>query len=238
MTGEMKILTIIPARGGSKGIHQKNIRSLAGKPLIGWTIEAALSAQTPQRVIVSTDDAIIAQVARSLGAEVPFLRPAEFATDTAKTLDVVMHALDWLEREENFIPDAILLLQPTSPLRTSEDIDVAVGVYQRKAAAAVVSVCEVQHPVEWLKRIGPDQELLPWQTGPQITRRQDGEPLVQLNGALYLVSSSALLHQQTFTPDRTFAYVMPPERSIDIDSLWEFHVAELILGGSDAIQRD
>ncbi len=197
--------------------------------MIGWTIEAALGAQHPSRVIVSTDDVEIAEVAKAFGAEVPFLRPSEFSTDTASPVDAVLHALDWLARTENFFPNAVLLLQPTSPLRTSEDIDAVVDLFQKRSPEAVVSVGEVRHPVAWLRKIGSSGELLPWRPDLLATRRQNSETLYQLNGAIYFVGYDVLLQKKTFLPESSLAYVMPPERSIDIDVPWEFHLAELVL---------
>jgi CMP-N-acetylneuraminic acid synthetase len=232
----MNILTIIPARGGSKRIYKKNIRPLAGIPLIGWTIEAALRARIPQRVIVSTDDANIAQVSKSFGAEVPFMRPAEIASDTATSIEVVLHALEWWVSAENTTPDMIMLLQPTSPLRTTGDIEAAFDLYQDKTAEAVVSVCDIQHPITWVKKIGSHGELLHWQANRQTLPGEEGERLCRLNGALYLIAYKTLLRERTFIPTRTFAYVMPPDRSIDIDTPWEFRLAELVLKDRDVLQ--
>lgn len=170
------ILGLIPARGGSKGIPRKNIKLLAGKPLIAWTIEAALDSSCFARLIVSTDDAEIASVARQYGAEVPFLRPAELASDAASSMDVVLHGLDWLAQAAQSLPGLVMLLQPTSPLRTPEDIQAAITLQTEKNAEAVVSVCEAAHPVQWLRRLGPEGELLPYQTDPELSRRQDPSP--------------------------------------------------------------
>jgi CMP-N,N'-diacetyllegionaminic acid synthase len=223
------IVAVVPARGGSKGVPRKNVKPLAGKPLIAWTIEAALAAPCVARVIVSTEDAEIAQVARAWGAAVPFVRPAALASDTATSIDVAMHALDWLCRTERAEPTCVLWLQPTSPLRTSEDIEAARTLQAEKHTPAVVSVCAAAHPPQWLKRIGPHGELLPWQIGVEPERRQDIGPVYQLNGAIYLTETTALRQHRTFAPDGALAYVMPPERSLDIDTPWDFHLAELIL---------
>ena len=223
------VFALIPARGGSKGIPRKNVKPLAGKPLIAWTIEAARAARSVARVIVSTEDGEIADVARQHGAEVPFMRPPELASDSAASVDVVLHAIDWLADHEHVQPDLVLLLQPTSPLRIAQDIDAAVDLQRARRAAAIVSVCMAPHPPEWLRRLGPDGELLPWHAGPEPLRRQDAVLAYLVNGALYLVQTAVLREEKTLSPSRTLAYVMPPERSLDIDTPWDFHLADLVL---------
>ena len=157
------------------------------------------------------------------------MRPAALASDTATSVDVVLHALDWLARHEHAQPDLVVLLQPTSPLRTSEDIDAAHAPQHEKRAAAIVSVCAASHPPEWFRRLGPDGELLPSQSEPEPARRQDAPSAYQVNGALYLVQTNALLEEKTLSPSPTFAYLMPAERSLDIDTPWDLHLAELLL---------
>jgi len=223
------IVAIIPARGGSKGVPRKNVKALAGKPLISWTIEAALAARQVARVMVSTEDPEIAEVARRSGADVPFVRPVELASDTATSIDVAVHALDWLRQTEHAEPAVVLWLQPTSPLRTTDDVEAAVALQSERQAPAVVSVCATTHPPQWLKRLGSGGELLPWHAGEEPERRQDATPTYQLNGAIYLIQTSVLLQQRTFVPAGAVAYIMPPERSLDIDTPWDFHLAELIL---------
>jgi len=220
---------LIPARGGSKGIPHKNVALLADKPMIAWTIEAALASSVLDRVIVSTDDEVIAEVARQWGASVPFLRPARLATDTASSIDVVLHTLDYLAHHEPPRPEWVMLLQPTSPLRTAEDIRAAVALQQAREARAVVSVCEAPHPPQWLRRLGLEGELLPWLTDEMPTRRQGIGLVYQLNGAIYLAQTDRLAQERTFFPTGTFGYIMPPERSLDIDAAWDFYLADLIL---------
>ena len=225
-----QILAIITARGGSKGVPRKNIRLLCGKPLIAWTIETALHSTENMRLIVSTEDAEIAEISNKYGAEVPFLRPVELASDTATSLLAVQHAIDWLAVHENYRPKLILLLQPTSPFRSSHDIDCALKLQQDVDADAVVSVTANLRPVQWLRTINRHGIL----TDALIKnvaacRRQDTEQLYQLNGAIFITKPDALLREQTFYPRVTHAYVMPTERSLDIDTEFDFHIAELIM---------
>lgn len=224
------VLAVIPARGGSKGIPRKNVRPLAGKPLVAWTIEAALQSQMLSRVIVSTDDEEIANVARERGTETPFLRPRELAQDDSSSMSVVLHTVQWLEEQEHFSPDYVLLLQPTSPFRNAQDIDTAVELAETQHAAAVVSVCEAERHPYLCKRIldgGTLADFVP--NNLEYQRRQDLPPAFVLNGAIYLNRRESLLCDQTFLPSGTLAYVMPAERSLDIDSPWDWHLAELIL---------
>ena len=228
----MEVLGLITARGGSKGVPRKNIKLLLDKPLLAWTVEAALGSRGLSRVLMSTDDVEIADVARTWGAEVPFLRPAALAQDDSSHIGVVTHAIRWLEACQHARPDYIMLLQPTSPLRTAEDIDAAIHMAQEGAVVAVVSVCAaLRHPY-LCKRILTDGTLADFVPIPgdlPYLRHQVLPPAYGLNGAIYLNSRESLLRDATFTPPGAVAYIMPPERSLDIDSPWDFHLAELIL---------
>lgn len=235
----LKIVALIPARGGSKTIPYKNIKPLAGKPLIAWTIEAAKSCRELSRVIVSTDDQKIADVTLQLGAEVPFLRPAELAGDKTSSLAVVLHLIQWLREHDDADPDYILLLQPTSPFRTAEDIQAAIGLARTKMANAIVSVCKTDaHPL-LCKRIQEDGRLVDYMsTDLDYLRRQDLPPAYQLNGAIYMNRCQSLLEEQTFLPKDALPYFMPPERSLDLDTPWDWHLAELILKDKYETQPD
>ena len=224
------VVGVITARGGSKSIPKKNIAPLAVKPLIAWTIETALRSPSLSRVIVSTDDEEIARVAQEWGAEVPFLRPAELARDDSPHIPVVVHAIEWLESQENMRPDYVLLLQPTSPLRSTEDIDNAISLALEKSADSVVSVCQAfSHPY-LTKRITADGRLEDFGYRPEgYLARQALPPAYIVNGAIYLVRRDVLIEQQTFYTEQTYAYVMPPERSLDIDTPWDLYLADLIL---------
>lgn len=220
----MSQLVLIPARGGSKGVPRKNVRLLAGKPLIAWTIEAARQARCVDRVVVSTDDDEIAQVARDFGAETPFKRPEVLAQDNTPGMDVVFHALDLLP-----VYDDVLLLQPTSPLRTVEDIEAIIRLRAELKAPAAVSVTEVVHPPEWMYRMDRSARLEPLLDIHPPTRRQDAQPSFALNGALYLAQVSWLLVQRSFVSMQTIGYVMPAERSADIDTELDWQWVEFLM---------
>jgi CMP-N,N'-diacetyllegionaminic acid synthase len=220
---------LITARGGSKGVPRKNVRSLAGKPVIAWTIEAARQARSLRRVIVSTDDEEIAAAAREHGAEVPFMRPAELAGDASSHISVVIHAIEWLEAQGDR-PDYVMLIQPTSPLLSGEDIDAACRIADEHDATAVLSVSEMDWHPYIAKRIGADGTLQAFMEADlSYLRRQDMPPAYALNGAMYLNRRESLLRDQTFWPERSYPYVMPEERSLDIDTEWDFHLLDLVL---------
>lgn len=226
------VLGLITARGGSKGVPRKNVQPMADKPLIAWTIEAALRSHGLSRVLVSTDDEEIAAVAQAWGAEVPFLRPASLAQDASSHIAVVRHALAWLEEHQAFAPDYVMLLQPTSPLRTVEDIEAVLRLASERAVVAVVSVCPVErHPYlsKCLVADGTLADFVPIPSHLTYLRHQDLPPVYSLNGAIYLNSRVSLLRDSTFVPPGAVPYIMPPERSLDIDTPWDFYLADLIL---------
>lgn len=221
----MKILAVIPARGGSKGIPRKNIKPLAGKPLIAWTIEAALHAQGIDRVIVSTEDEEIALVAKQFGAEVPFMRPHTLAQDDTPGIAPVLHAIKQLPDY-----DWVLLLQPTSPLRSVEDIEGIIQFCRDEAAPSAVSVTQVsKHPFWMYQRDDQNRlhSLIPNQ--PEITRRQDLPAAYTLNGALYLARTDWLIQNQGFIGSETLGYVMPEERSVDLDTPQDWRWVEFLI---------
>lgn len=222
------VLAIIPARGGSKGLPGKNVTPLRGKPLIAWTIEAARQARRISRVVVSTDSPQIADAARAFGAEVPFLRPDELARDDTPAVDAALHALDWLLTHERYEPDWVALLQPTSPLRVAEDIDACAALAAERDAAAVVSVTPAHPHPYWARRIDGDGQLSPLLEVAVPATRQSLPDAFSLNGAVYLVRTSSLRERRTFHPPRTWAYVMPRERSIDVDSAMDLRIADAL----------
>lgn len=218
------VLALIPARGQSKGIPRKNIRDLAGKPLIVWTIEAALAARGIDSVVVTTDDEEIAEIARAAGARVPFLRPGELATDAAPGIAPVMHAMEMLPD-----PSSVLLLQPTSPLRGTADIEGLLAMVAETRSDSVVSVCAVdEHPAWMYSRTG-DGRLAPFLEKPAPARRQDLEPLYILNGAMYYAHRDWLMSHGALTGPDTMGYVMPQDRSLDIDTPFDLRLAEMLL---------
>lgn len=228
--GAPSLLALVPARGGSKGIPKKNVMPIAGKPLLAWTIEAALSAGSVDEVVVSTEDEEIAGVARHYGGLVPFMRPVELSGDEVSAVDVALHAIEWAENIKGKRPEYLLLLQPTSPLRTAEDIDGAVALAFSREAESVVSVCECDKHPFWTRRIAADGRLDPlFEVPAGNVPRQQLPTAYAFNGALYVTRIDALVEKRTFVTDRTLAYVMPRERSIDIDTPFDARIAELLL---------
>ena len=226
-----RILAVIPARGGSKGVPSKNIRRLAGKPLIAYTIEEALKSKILDRVIVSTEDKEIAEIAKRYGAEVPFMRPKELADDTAPTLPVIQHAVKFIEIEEKTKYDYVVVLQPTAPLRLSEDIDNAVQNSINTGADAVISVCKVEdmHPAR-MKKIVHDK-LVPFCIEEQEgMRRQDLQPAYIRNGGIYIIKRDILIGKNTLLSAKgARPYIMPKDRSVSIDTELDFKLAEILL---------
>lgn len=224
-----KIIGVIPARGGSKGIPGKNIKPCAGKPLIAYTIEAANGSELLDGCIVTTDDEDIAQVSRESGADVPFMRPAELATDTARGIDVMIHAYKWAcdDREEY---DYCILLQPTSPLRTSEDIDNAIRTAVDNDADSVMSMYElIDMSLPKLKVIRNNQVFPLFQDeGSTTAQRTAAEPIYKRNCAIYLTKGDTLLSGNLFG-EKQYAYIMPDDRSVDINEPFEFDLAEFLL---------
>ncbi len=221
-------VAIIGARGGSKSVPGKNIADLAGQPLIAWTVQAALRSHV-ERTIVTTDDPAIADAARAAGAELPFVRPAELAGDETPGTDPVLHAVEWLEQHEGYRPDVVVSLQPTSPFRTAEDIDAAIALLVERDADSVVSVTPADSHPYWVKRRTADGWLVPFLSeAPATFRRQDLPEALALNGAIYLARRSVLLKTRGWYTGRTAAYIMPPERSVDVDTAWDLRVARLL----------
>jgi CMP-N-acetylneuraminic acid synthetase len=203
------------------------VRVLAGRPLIAHSVAAALAAPSLGRVIVDTDDAEIAGVAREAGAEVPFLRPAELATDTARVIEATFHLLRRLEAEQGYRPAYVMLLQPTSPLRTSADIEGAVRLAMERDADAVVSVCPVREHPFLFKTLDAEGRLHPFvRDGRVEAGRQAWPEVYRLNGAIYLVRRETLLETRSWCPEGVLAYAMPAARSLDIDVPEDWVAAE------------
>lgn len=222
-------LAIIPARRGSKRLPRKNVLDLAGKPLIAWSIEAGLKSKCIDKVIVTSDDDEILNIAKQYGSET-IKRPSELASDTATSFDAIKHTIENLERY-----DYVVLLQPTSPLRNSEHIDEAIELLESKRADAIVSVCEMDHSPLWSNTL-PDNGSMNSFIRAEVknSRSQDLEKYYRLNGAIYICKTDRLLDEKTFfIKDAIFAYRMDRESSVDIDEEIDFKIAFLLLQKKD-----
>lgn len=229
MINNNKVLAIIPARGGSKGLPHKNILPLCGKPLINYTIEAALKSEYIDTIMVSTDDEEIANLAKQAGAEIPFLRPSYLATDTATSFDVIINCLKWYRNQgENY--HYFILLQPTSPLRTDEDINAAFELLKNKNAKAIVSVCESDHHPYWMNTLPLDQNMNFFEKHEYTNKmRQQLPTFYRLNGAIYLSEVDYFEEQKSFMGQKTFALIMNKMHSVDIDDRLDLKFAEFLL---------
>lgn len=219
-----RCLAVIPARGGSKGVPGKNIRLLAGKPLIAWTIEAAKRSKYITTTIVSTDDEEISTVAIEYGAEVPFIRPAHLAEDDTPGVAPILHAL---EQCPDY--DYVVVLQPTSPLRTAEDIDGTIEKMFKNDGDFCVSVAEASQSPYWMYTLNKDDVMRPLIDSPLVVRRQELPKAYILNGAVYVAKVEELKKTESFITSETVAYEMPEERSFDIDVEKDFLVCENIM---------
>lgn len=229
MYRENKVLCVIPARSGSKGLPGKNIKLLHGKPLIAWTIAEALKSKYLDKILVSTDDRKIAGISRKYGAEVPFMRPKKLATSTAKMIDVLLYVLARLKKNKEEY-DLIMLLQPTSPLRRYEDIDASIELLFRKKVKSVISVCESEHHPYLAVKLACHGQLTDSHRKMIANKnRQELPPYYRINGALYLSYIDFLKKEKGFIGGGTYAYVMPQERSIDIDTEFDFKLTEFFL---------
>ena len=224
----MKNLAIIPARSGSKGLKDKNILPLAGKPLLAYSIEAALASGQFDEVMVSTDSPRYAQISEDWGAKVPFLRSAETSTDTASSWDMVDEVLAmYRERGREF--DSFCLLQPTSPLRTAEDITEAYRIFREQASVAVISVCESEHTPLWAGQLPESHELDGFIDPDRIRRRQANGTFYRLNGAIFIADIRRYHEDRFLYRKGSYAYIMKQSRSIDIDGELDFRLAEFFL---------
>lgn len=225
------LLAIIPARGGSKGIPRKNLSLLNGRKLIEYSIEAAQRSQYIDDILLSTDDDEIASVGQQLGLDVSYRRPSVLAGDSSSMIDTLEHGICWIEKYKGEMPDEIILLQPTSPLRNVHDIDKAVVLFRDSMAPSLVSVHAMrEHPCEcivdnfttWDYLVTPSEN---------VVRRQDyRHNYFYINGAIYIIKTNYLLSQRKFvTPQDTVVYEMPPERGIDIDNPIDLHIAAAIM---------
>lgn len=227
----MKVLGIIPARGGSKDVPRKNIKLLCGKPLLAYTAESALQSKLLSKAILSTEDTEIAEIGRSLGLVVPFLRPAELAEDTTPTFPVVLHALRQMEDAgERF--DAVCLLQPTNPLRRAEDIDACIELLESTGADSVVSVLTVPHQynpmwVYWQSERG-EMALTTGESAP-VARRQDLPPAFHREGSVYVTRTEVLDKHGNLYGNKVRGYEIDPQHSVNIDTMEDWKLAEKML---------
>lgn len=221
-----KVLAIIPARGGSKRLKRKNVLPLVDKPLIAWTIESALKSKYIDKIVVSSEDEEILKISGSYNIEI-IKRPYDLARDVAKTTDVVVHVIETLT--ENY--DYILLLQPTSPLRTNKHIDEAIDILFSKKADAIISVCEIDHPIEWCNILPEDLSLKDFLSPIVLDKRsQDLPKRYRINGAIYIVKTERFLTERTFfIKDNIYAYIMDKYSSVDIDDKFDFKFAEFLI---------
>ncbi len=221
------MIAIIPARGGSKGLPGKNIKELAGKPLIAYTVEAARNAQSVSRVIISTDSQEIADIAIEYGAECPFMRPAELASDTSLAVDAYLYTINRIQKEENIEIPHFMVLLPTTPMRTRDNIDQAAKLFLDKNADSVISYCEQEHPISWHKKIDEEGRLIDiFET--KIKNRQDESMTFYPNGAIYIFKRE-LIERKEYYSSNSYAYVMSRRNSVDIDSIDDFEYAEYLI---------
>lgn len=220
------MIAIIPARGGSKGLPGKNLKLLCAKPLISHTIETALSSSALTRVIVSTDDGDIAEVAKKYGAEVPFMRPANLAKDDSLAIDTYKYTVNKLIKDEGEDIVDYMVLLPTSPLREASDISNAVKIFRNKNADSVISVTKEDKPLSWFKSLDNEGRIL--ENNVTLRNRQDEEDYYCLNGSIYVFKKD-LIDEGKYYSENTYAYVMPKHRSVDIDTQFDFNYAEFLL---------
>lgn len=221
------MIAIIPARGGSKGLPGKNIKMLYGKPMIAYTIEAAKQSKFIDHIVVSTDDPLIADIALEYGAEVPFLRPEFLASDTAQAVDNYIYTIDRLSKEWNISIEEFVVLQPTSPLRIAEDIDGAVKMFLEKKADSVISYTQEAHPVLWHKYINDNNEFVDIFDN-TIANRQNLRISYYPNGAVYVFRTKIIKERKYYT-EKSYGYIMPRKRSVDIDYQEDFDYVEFLM---------
>lgn len=226
----MYVLGIIPARGGSKSIPQKNIRLLAEKPLIAHTIEITQKCDILNRTIISTDDNEIAEVARKYGGDVPFMRPKELAMDDTPMIPVLQHAVSFVENEEKIHVDVIVLLDPTSPLRRVRDVEACINKLLNSDVDSVVTVCEVEHNPYFVMMELANDKLVPLiKNDTEISRRQDAPDVYRLNAAVYAIKRDVLMNESKIITDNTMAVMMPQDLSAHIDHAIDFEFVEFLI---------
>lgn len=220
-----KILAVVPARGGSKGVPRKNIRPVADKPLLAWTAEEAIKSEYIDRLILSSDDLQIIDAGKALGLDVPFVRPSRLGLDHVTTEEVV---LDILQRLPGY--DYVLVLQPTTPLRTVLDIDGCIRLCAEHKGRACITVTECEHTPYWMYRLDAESVATPFIDSEYLTKRRQEIPSVYMpNGAVFMAETAFFIQNRSFESDRTLAYVMPCNRSLDIDTEDDLIIADMLL---------
>jgi len=225
---EEKVLAIIPARSGSKGIKNKNIKELNKKPLIAYTIEVARKSEIFEDIVVSTDSEKYAEISKEYGAIVPFLREEKLSSDTASSLDVILDVLEKMEKLGKRY-ETLVLLQPTSPLRTVENLKEAYNLYLKNKANAVVSVCEMEHSPLWSNILPIDNKMDGFLKKIGNKNRQQLEKYYRINGAIYIANIEYFKRYKDFYYKNSYAYIMSRENSIDIDEEIDFKIAEFLM---------
>lgn len=227
----IELIAVIPARGNSKTLPGKNIKEIAGKPLIAWTIEAAKKSRYVSDVIVSTDSETIAEISKRYGADVPFLRDPALAHDDTPTIDVLVDLVQRFRTSHRKIGKYMAVLQPTSPLRTAEDIDRAVEILSARVdAEGIVSIVEVSESPYWMKRCTDSGFLEDFVVHDKVyLRRQDLPVVYRLNGAIYICRTEYIMKNKSLIPSKTLGYLMSQDRSVDIDDAMDFRFAELVM---------
>ncbi len=227
-------LAIVPARYGSKGIPRKNVVDFCGKPMIQYTLEAALESKYIDQILVTTDDSEVLEISSNLGIINSYLRPVNLASDSAAMFDVVIHALDWFKKQNGNYPDTFILLQPTSPLRNSIDIDGAIELFMKEKANSLISVHELsEHPYESMK-LNEDEWNYLAQPPKKVFRRQDfNKNFYYINGAIYILNTSFFLKNKMFLEKGVSKiYIMPKIRGIDIDTILDLEIAKFLFSNS------
>jgi CMP-N,N'-diacetyllegionaminic acid synthase len=223
------MIALIPARGGSKSLPNKNILDLAGKPMIAYTIEAALSAKSINRVIVSTDSEKIANISKEYGAEIPFMRPKDLAEDHSYSIDTYIYTINKINEQSDTIIDEFVVLLPTSPFRTGKHIDEAIDYFYKTNADSIISIEKLDRPLEWMLEIDKDEILkLKYNQTLLQGNRQYATKLFAPNGAIYILRNSLLIKNRSYYSEKTKGYIMDKISSIDVDEPEDFEIANII----------
>jgi CMP-N,N'-diacetyllegionaminic acid synthase len=221
------MIAIIPARKGSKGIKNKNIKIFHNKPLISHTIELALNSKLIKEIIISSDDNKVLSIAKSYNIKNIIKRPRQLAQDNSLAIDAYFHAINYL-KINNILSKEIIILQPTSPLRILQDINSAYRIYKNEKADAVISCSYGKYPIEWSLKLGKNGRIQKYNSNKKMSNRQTQQKTLYPNGAIYILNIDSLLKNKSYYGKRTYPYIMPKDRSIDIDDMEDFKIAHKI----------